>query len=79
MWGDVLLYYISLSTIKYLGKKNKAVLKQAYSQIVLFLNLKKKVFSIKLGFYFFLNNVKDVYILENISRMKFKVFHVDKI
>jgi len=23
MWGDVILYYISLSKIKYLGKKSK--------------------------------------------------------
>jgi hypothetical protein len=27
MWGDVILYHISLSTIKYLGKKIKIVFK----------------------------------------------------
>jgi hypothetical protein len=36
------------------------------------------VFSIKLN-YFFPENVKDVYILEKSSKMKFKVFHLDKI
>jgi hypothetical protein len=40
---------------------------------------KTYVFLVKLGSYFFLNNVKDVYVLEKNSRMKFNFFHVDKI
>jgi hypothetical protein len=37
------------------------------------------VFSAKLGSFFFLKNVKDVYILENNSKIKLKVCHLDKI